>query len=71
MAVLTHDETNLLCIYAENTRENTIKGIRKMMKYLEADEKELMAMSRSLLDKLGNMSDEEFDQLEKYPDFDR
>ena len=33
------------------------------------NETELLEMSDSLLDKLEQMSDEEFDSLEKFPDF--
>ena len=40
-----------------------------MQKYLEKDETELKSMSDSLLDKLEKMSDEEFSELELYPDF--
>ena len=66
---LTHDEMNLLCIYQKNTRVGTMDAIASMQKYLENDETELKAMSDSLLDKLEKMSDEEFSELELYPDF--
>ena len=66
---LTHDEMNLLCIYQKNTRVGTMDAIASMQKYLEKDETELKAMSDSLLDKLEKMSDEEFSELELYPDF--
>jgi len=66
---LTHDETNLLCIYRKKTRIGTMDSIVAMQKYLEEDEKELWKMSDSLLDKLEKMSDAEFDKLEAFPDF--
>ncbi len=44
-------------------------AITVMRQYLEQDETELLEMSDSLLDKLEQMSDEEFDSLEKFPDF--
>ena len=66
---LTHDEMNLLCIYQKNTRVGTMDSIVVMQQYLENDETELKAMSDSLLDKLENMTDEEFSELEVYPDF--
>lgn len=66
---LTHDEMNLLCIYKKNTRVGTMDSIVVMQKYLENDETELKTMSDSLLDKLEQMSDEEFSELELYPDF--
>ncbi len=69
MTNLTHDEMNLLCIYQKNTRIGTMNSITVMQQYLEKDETELAEMSDSLLSKLEQMSDEEFDELEKFPDF--
>ena len=69
MMNLTHDEMNLLCIYQSNTRRETINAITYMQQYLEPDETELAELSNSLLAKLEQMSDEEFDELEKFPDF--
>ena len=69
MTNLTHDETNLLCIYQKDTRVGTIDNIRAMRQYLEEDETELLNMSDGLLQKLEAMSDEEFDTLELFPDF--
>lgn len=69
MMNLTHDEMNLLCIYQKNTRIGTMDAITVMRQYLEQDETELLEMSDSLLTKLEQMSDEEFDELEKFPDF--
>ena len=60
---------NLLCIYQKNTRIGTMDSITVMQQYLEKDETELAEMSDSLLSKLEQMSDEEFDELEKFPDF--
>ena len=69
MTNLTHDEMNLLCIYQKNTRIGTMEAITVMRQYLEQDETELYEMSDSLLTKLEQMSDEEFDEMEKFPDF--
>ena len=69
MTNLTHDEMNLLCIYQKNTRIGTMDSITGMQQYLEKDETELAEMSDLLLSKLEQMSDEEFDKLEKFPDF--
>ena len=69
MTNLTHDEMNLLCIYQKNTRIGTMDSITVMQQYLEKDETELAQLSDSLLSKLEQMSDEEFDELEKFPDF--
>lgn len=69
MTNLTHDEMNLLCIYQKNTRIGTMDAITVMQQYLEKDETELAEMSNSLLSKLEKMTDEEFDELKKFPDF--
>ena len=69
MMNLTHDEINLLCIYQTHTRRETINAIMYMQQYLELDETELNELSNSLLAKLEQMSDEEFDEMEKIPDF--
>lgn len=66
---LTNDEMNLLCIYQKNTRIGTMDSITVMRQYLEQDEIELAEMSDSLLTKLEKMTDEEFDEMEKFPDF--
>lgn len=55
--------------YQKNTRVGTMDAIVVMRQYLEKDETELLNMSDSLLRKLENMTDEEFDELEKFPDF--
>lgn len=69
MMNLTHDEMNLLCIYQTDTRRGSIYAIGYMQQYLEQDETELIELSNSLLEKLKQMSDEEFDETEKIPDF--
>ena len=67
---LTHDENNLLCIYQKSTRVGTMDALVIMQHYLEGDETELREMSDGLLTKLEQMTDEEFSQLDVYPDFD-
>ena len=69
MTNLTHDEMNLLCIYQKSTRIGTMDAITVMRQYLEQDETELYELSDSLLTKLEQMNDEEFDEIEKFPDF--
>ena len=41
-----------------------------MKHYLEKDETELLTLTESALSKLSQMTDDEFDALELYPDFD-
>ena len=67
----TNDEMNLMCIYsAGSSRTDLMQKLTEMKKYLERDEMQLMELTESTLAKLGTMTDEEFGQLELYPDFD-
>ena len=65
----TNDEMNLMCIYNTGARENLMRELREMRGYIGADQPELLAMTDSALQKLENISDKEFAELELYPDF--
>lgn len=69
MENFTFEEMNLMCIYNTGTREGLMAALSEMRGYLEADETELLALTDSTLEKLGRMSDADFDALELYPDF--
>ena len=66
----TYDELNLMCIYDTGTRTGLMDALATMKEQLEPDEIELRAMTDSALKKLEVMSDEEYSQLELFPDFD-
>ena len=66
----TNDELNLMCIYDTGTRTGLMDALATMKEQLEPDEIELRAMTDSALKKLEVMSDEEYSQLELFPDFD-
>lgn len=67
----TSDEMNLMCIYsAGSSRTGLMQKLTEMKKYLESDEVQLLALTESTLAKLRTLTDEEFGQLELYPDFD-
>ena len=71
MMNFTNDELNLMCIYsAGGSRTSLVEKLTEMKHYLENDETELLALTESALGKISKMSDEEFDALELYPDFD-
>ena len=71
MMNFTNDELNLMCIYnAGGNRKGLIAKLTEMKQYLESDEKDLLALTESTLNKLSRMSDEDFEKLELYPDFD-
>lgn len=66
----TNDELNLMCIYNTGTREGTLDALVAMREYLEPDETELRDMTDSVVEKLEQMSDADFEALDLYPDFD-
>ena len=65
----TKDELSLISIYNTGDREGTIKEISDMQTYLEDDEAELAELTVSVLRKLDSISDDEFESLDLYPDF--
>ena len=65
----TNDEMNLMCIYNTGSRESLMRELREMRGCIGADQPELLAMTDSALQKLENISDEEFTKLELFPDF--
>ena len=69
MGTFTFEETNLLCIYNTGSRTGLIEALIEMCGELSPEETELRELTDSALSKLKTMSDEEFAQLELYPDF--
>ena len=65
----TNDEMNLMCIYNTGSRKSLMRELREMRGYIGADQPELLNMTDSALQKLENISDEEFTKLELFPDF--
>jgi hypothetical protein len=70
MMDFTKDELSLIAIYNTGDREGTMEEIEDIRTYLEDDEVELADLTASVLRKLDSISDEEFDSLDLYPDFD-
>ena len=66
----TRDELSLISIYNTGDREGTIEEINEMQTYLEDDEAELAELTVSVLRKLDSISDDEYESLDLYPDFD-
>ena len=65
-----NDEMNLMCIYDTGNRIGLMNALSEMRKELSSDEVELRRLTDSTLDKLAAMSDEDYEKLELYPDFD-
>ena len=70
MMDFTKDELSLISIYNTGDRKGTMEEIEDIRTYLEDDEVELADLTGSVLRKLDSISDEEFDSLDLYPDFD-
>ena len=70
MMDFTKDELSLISIYNTGDRKGTIEEITEVQTYLEDDEAELAELTVSVLRKLDSISDDEFDSLDLYPDFD-
>ena len=70
MGNFTFEEMNLMCIYNTGNRAGLIESLNEMRGELSAEETELMELTDSTLRKLQAMTDDEFAELELYPDFD-
>lgn len=65
-----NDEMNLMCIYDTGNRMGLIRALSEMRNELGVDEVELRELTDSTLNKLSAMTDDEYMELELYPDFD-
>jgi hypothetical protein len=59
-----------MCIYDTGSRTGLMNALSEMRKELSEDEVELRELTDSTLNKLSAMSDEDYEKLELYPDFD-
>lgn len=66
----TKDELTLISIYDSAVRKGTIVTLKDMMKYLSVDETELNDLTISAIEKLEKITDEEYEALDLFPDFD-
>lgn len=57
------EEINLMCIYGTDARTGLIDELAAMQTHLEPDETELAELTRSVLEKLRSMTDEEYAAL--------
>ena len=69
MGNFTFEEMNLLCIYNTGSRGGLIEALTEMRGELSPEEAELRELTDSALGKLCAMSDNEFAELELFPDF--
>ena len=66
----TFEETNLLCIYNTGSRTGLIEALTEIHGEVSPEEAELRELTDSALSKLRAVTDDEFAQLELYPNFD-
>lgn len=71
MSRFTVEESNLMCIYNTGSRTDLLFELSEMQSHLATDETELIALTKTVTDKLSAMSDAEFESLsgELIPDF--
>ncbi len=60
--MFTVEESNLICIYAGESRSEVIEDIEKALPYL--DDTDMEELSNRIIRKQQNMIDEKFEQLE-------
>lgn len=65
----THDEITLTALYSDGTRAGTIKALTDMRGYLEPDEHELRGLTDAAVGKLEQLTEEDFDKLDLFPEF--
>jgi len=65
----TFDEITLMSLYTDGTRDGTIRALKEMRGYLNADETELLALTDRTISKLEGMTDEAFETLDLFEDF--
>lgn len=68
---ITFEEQQLMSLYNTGTRTGLIAALAEMRDYLAADETELRELTDSAAAKLRRMSDEEYDALDLFPDFEK
>ena len=68
---ITYEEQQLMSLYnSTGTREGLITALTEMRGYLDANERELTELTDSAIAKLRAMSDEDYEALDLFPDFD-
>ena len=63
MSRFTVEETNLMCIYNVGSRTDLLSELSAMQKHLQADETELLDLTKTVMDKLSAMNDAEFENI--------
>ena len=70
MEYLTFDELTLMSLYTDGTSAGTVRALKEMQGYLDTGEMELLTLTDSTISKLEQMTDEAFETLDLFQDFD-
>ena len=65
MPDFSEEEITLMCLYNTGSRQGLIRELNDMVPYLGVDETELRHMAQSVLQKLDEMTDTQFDAMSR------
>jgi len=65
----TQDERNLMMLYCPGTLPGLMEALRQVKEQLLEEEKELRTLVDVVLEKLSEMDEDTFNNLNLYPDF--
>ena len=60
--LFTVEESNLICIFQSNSRTKVMEDISRVLEHI--DDTDMIELCENVLEKLGKMSDKEFETLE-------
>ncbi len=63
MTNFTNEELTLICLYDPGSRAGVIYELRDMLRYLMPDEQNLKELTESAIQKLEQMTDEEYEAM--------
>ena len=67
---VTYEEQQLMAIYNTGTRKGLLEALIDMQQYLSRDDHDLNDLTASAINKLQEMSYDEYEALDLVPDFD-
>ena len=67
---VTYEERQLMAIYNTGSREGLLEALIDMQQYLSDEDRDLNDLTASVIRKLQEMSDDEYEALDLVPDFD-
>lgn len=70
MIGFTEDELMLMMTYNPGTRKGLIRELTTMQQALTGRDRNLRKWTKGALEKLGQITDEEYEELQLIPDFD-